>query len=108
MSDSIEVPLRRGGKIRVFPNFVAEGRRAELADGVRRCDGLYRHYYRGPGDTLPEARCHVLLSSMGVDDEEDADDHPTDTGHRDGVKSKWEANFDTPEEGVGWGVSGRG
>jgi len=61
----------------VFPNFVAEGRRAELADGVRRCDGLYRQYYRGLGDTLPEARCHVLLSSMGVDDEEDADDHPT-------------------------------
>jgi len=62
LNDSIEIPLRRGGRLRVFPNFVSENRRCLITDAMKKCK-LYRQYYRGPKNSLPEARSHVLLSS---------------------------------------------
>ena len=50
-----------GGKGPVAPPELTTG-------GVGGGDGGVS-YNRGMGDTLPEARCHVLLSSMGVDDD---------------------------------------
>ena len=32
IDESIEIPLRRGGRLRVFPNFVADGRRQAVAN----------------------------------------------------------------------------
>ena len=55
-----------GGKGPVAPPELTTG-------GVGGGDGGVS-YNRGMGDTLPEARCHVLLSSMGVDDDDNDDD----------------------------------
>lgn len=61
IDESIEIPLRRGGRLRVFPNFLADIRRDKVALGMNECD-LYRQYCRH-GESQ-EQRTQVLLSSQ--------------------------------------------
>ena len=62
IDESIEIPLRRGGRVRVFPNFIAENRRTNLASATRNCK-LYQQYSAGPDAEDLERRLHVLLHS---------------------------------------------
>ena len=62
IDESIEIPLRRGGRLRVFPNFVADGRRGRVSQSMDQCT-LYRQYWRQGYEQSLEARVQVLLSS---------------------------------------------
>ena len=62
IDESIEIPLRRGGRLRVFPNFVADGRRSSVTHSMDRCT-LYRQYFKQGNESTAEARMQVLLSS---------------------------------------------
>lgn len=62
IDESIEIPLRRGGRLRVFPNFVADGRRDRVAKSMDKCN-LYRQYWRRGVENTLESRIQVLLSS---------------------------------------------
>lgn len=63
IDESIEIPLRRGGRLRVFPNFLSDVRRDKVAYGMNKCD-LYRQYYRHGDFRDIEQRTQVLLSSQ--------------------------------------------
>jgi hypothetical protein len=62
IDESIEIPLRRGGRLRVFPNFVADGRRDRVARSMDKCT-LYRQYWKHGVENTLESRIQVLLSS---------------------------------------------
>jgi len=62
IDESIEIPLRRGGRLRVFPNFVADGRRTKVSGSMDKCT-LYRQYCKQNHEATKEARMQVLLSS---------------------------------------------
>lgn len=62
IDESIEIPLRRGGRLRVFPNFVADGRRDKVARSMDKCT-LYRQYWRHGVENTLESRIQVFLSS---------------------------------------------
>ncbi len=62
IDESIEIPLRRGGRLRVFPNFVGDGRRVKVSDAMDKCT-LYRQYCKHGDEMTSEARMQVLLSS---------------------------------------------
>lgn len=62
IDESIEIPLRRGGRLRVFPNFVADGRRSKVSHSMDKCT-LYRQYSKLGDENNPESRVQVLLSS---------------------------------------------
>ena len=72
VDESIEIPLRRGGRLRVFPNFLADGRRSKVFDSAEKCPH-YRQYTAQTEVPYVEPRVHVLLSSQakrpGQDDE---------------------------------------
>jgi len=62
IDESIEIPLRRGGRLRVFPNFVADSRRGRVSHSMDQCT-LYRQYWGQENESSVEARVQVLLSS---------------------------------------------
>ena len=62
IDESIEIPLRRGGRLRVFPNFVADGRRLKVSQSMDKCT-LYRQYWKEGDESSLESRVQVLLSS---------------------------------------------
>ncbi len=62
IDESIEIPLRRGGRLRVFPNFVADERRTKVSNAMDKCT-LYRQYFKHGDEMTSEARMQVLLSS---------------------------------------------
>lgn len=61
IDESIEIPLRRGGRLRVFPNFVADGRRLKVSQSMDKCT-LYRQYWKEGDESSIESRVQVLLS----------------------------------------------
>lgn len=63
IDESIEIPLRRGGRLRVFPNFLADIRRDKVASSMNDCN-LYRQYCRHGESQDMEQRTQVLLSSQ--------------------------------------------
>jgi hypothetical protein len=63
IDESIEIPLRRGGRLRVFPNFLADIRRDKVASSINNCN-LYRQYCRHGESQDMEQRTQVLLSSQ--------------------------------------------
>lgn len=62
IDESIEIPLRRGGRLRVFPNFLSDVRRNKVAVEMNECT-LYRQYSGYKDDGEMEPRTQVLLSS---------------------------------------------
>lgn len=62
IDESIEIPLRRGGRLRVFPNFLSDVRRNKVAIDMNECK-LYRQYSGYKDDAEMEPRTQVLLSS---------------------------------------------
>jgi len=74
IDESIEVPLRRGGRLRVFPNFLGESRRALVSNSMEN-SSLYRQYsVLSNDDTSMEPRLQVLLSSKAMDEVNDRND----------------------------------
>lgn len=68
IDESIEIPLLRGGRLRVFPNFLGESRRVATKNAMENCQ-LYRQYSVFCNDrTSLEPRLQVLLSSQGKDE----------------------------------------
>lgn len=70
IDESIEIPLRRGGRLRVFPNFLADGRRSKVFDSAEKCP-YYRQYTAQTEVPYVEPRVHVLLSSQAKKTEMD-------------------------------------
>lgn len=70
IDESIEIPLRRGGRLRVFPNFLADGRRSKVFDSAEKCP-YYRQYTSQTEVPYVEPRVHVLLSSQAKKTEMD-------------------------------------
>ena len=62
IDESIEIPLRRGGRLRVFPNFVADGRRRRVSESMDKST-LHRQYWKEGDKSCIESRTQVLLSS---------------------------------------------
>lgn len=72
IDESIEIPLRRGGRLRVFPNFLGETRRSSVKFAMDDCR-LYRQYNVIEGNrTMLEPRLQVLLSSQSSQDQSDS------------------------------------
>ena len=66
IDESIEIPLRRGGRLRVFPNFLGETRRCVMKNTMENC-ALFRQYncFRD-NKVYAEQRLQVLLSSQAT------------------------------------------
>ncbi len=69
IDESIEIPLRRGGRLRVFPNFLGETRRMSTKFAMDNCRHYRQYNVVGENQTSLEPRLQVLLSSQAPEEE---------------------------------------